>query len=313
MILVLSLLFASFSPAAETPVAGVPAAAGPSCEKTGLIVPAYFDDPADWNRLYRLLARNPPGRAVVIVNPWSGPGGLRRTDQPALIAKFNARIRKIRASNPNARVIGYTGAGYLEPWRYFGFGRDLSKEKRAEAELLLRKSSPDEKRALSASVPGLSDDDALVLLAIREDIKRWHSWYPGLDGLFIDEAPTSGGLDGLGHLADFAAGLWGREPVLVYNPGTRASLSQFPRASAVCLYESSKGFDAFIQGLAPADAEKTCALLYGASGAQADKAWRDACAREVGWFYVTELGRHNPWLRLSSHLGAGSSGSQAPR
>ncbi len=141
---------------------------------------------------------------------------------------------------------------------------------------------------------------------VNAEVDRWVKFYPGIQGIFFDEQPS-----GAEHAA-FAGECFAHaaakieQALIVSNPGTRCAreYAELPQKPVIVLYERGTGFDKY----QPPDwtkdfaADRFSVLLYAVkSKDQMQQAFRDAAAKRIGHFYVTDAAGRNPWNRLPGY------------
>jgi spherulation-specific family 4 protein len=149
---------------------------------------------------------------------------------------------------------------------------------------------------------------------VKAEIDTWVKYYPGIQGIFFDEQPSAA------EHAAFAGECFAHaaskidKALIVSNPGTRCACeyAELPQKPVLVLYERGTGLDKY----QPPDwtkdfaADRFSVLLYGVkSKDDMRQAFRDAAAKRVGCFYVTDAEGRNPWNRLPAYwkeeVGAG--------
>ena len=141
---------------------------------------------------------------------------------------------------------------------------------------------------------------------INAEIDTWVKFYPGIQGIFFDEQPS-----GAEHAA-FAGECYAHaaakidKALIVSNPGTRCAreYAELPQKPVIVLYERGTGLDKYEPPPWTSDfsADRFSVLLYGVKSKDAmEQAYRDAAARRIGYFYVTDAEGRNPWNRLPGY------------
>jgi Spherulation-specific family 4 len=141
---------------------------------------------------------------------------------------------------------------------------------------------------------------------VKAEIDTWVKFYPGMQGIFFDEQPSAA------EHAAFAGECFAHaaskidKALIVSNPGTRCAreYAELPQKPVLVLYERGTGLDKY----QPPDwtkdfgAERFSVLLYGVkSKDDMRQAFRDAAAKRVGYFYVTDAEGRNSWNRLPAY------------
>ena len=141
---------------------------------------------------------------------------------------------------------------------------------------------------------------------IKAQIDTWVKFYPGIRGIFFDEQPS-----GAEHAA-FAGECFTHaaakidKALIVSNPGTRCArdYAELPQKPVIVLYERGTGLDKYQPPEWTKDfsADRFSVLLYGVkSKEEMLQAYRDAAAKRIGYFYVTDAEGRNPWNRLPGY------------
>ena len=156
---------------------------------------------------------------------------------------------------------------------------------------------------------------------VKADVDTWVKFYPGMQGIFFDEQPSAA------EHAAFAGECFAHaaskidKALIVSNPGTRCAreYAELPQKPVLVLYERGTGLDKY----QPPDwtkdfaADRFSVLLYGMkSKDDMRQAFRDAAAKRVGYFYVTDAEGRNPWNRLPAYweeeVGAAENAGKMP-
>jgi len=142
---------------------------------------------------------------------------------------------------------------------------------------------------------------------VKADVDRWVEFYPGIDGIFLDEQASSAEkVDYYAELYEYARKSKGLT-LVVTNPGTSCDEAYLarPAADVVCLFENARGVEGldrlpdFLGKYAP---ERVYTLHHTIDSADAMRAILDAASeRGVGWTYVTDDVMRNPWDKLPSY------------
>jgi hypothetical protein len=141
---------------------------------------------------------------------------------------------------------------------------------------------------------------------VNAEIDTWLKFYPGIQGIFFDEQPS-----GAEHAA-FAGQCFAHaaakidKALIVSNPGTRCAreYAELPQKPVIVLYERGTGLDQYEPPAWTKDftADRFSVLLYGVkSKDEMQHTFRDAAAKRIGYFYVTDAQGRNPWNRLPTY------------
>jgi hypothetical protein len=137
----------------------------------------------------------------------------------------------------------------------------------------------------------------------KEDIDRWILFYPGLQGIFVDEqASLADRISYYADLYDYARKERGLS-LVINNPGTTCAEEYLAQsvADVVCLIESTKDFDAFHP---PTWMSRYKASRFAGEFPKIDdpekmkRYVREMLAKRVGYCYITDGEGINPWSRL---------------
>jgi hypothetical protein len=136
---------------------------------------------------------------------------------------------------------------------------------------------------------------------VEADIDSWHSFYPGVTGIFFDEQANAAGHEAYyksltayakSHGMDFTVG----------NPGSDATASYVGTVDVELIYESASlpalsylagwhtGYDRHNFGIIP----------YGV--ASFDPSYVQAAAHDVGYIYIQSDAMPNPWDSVPAYL-----------
>ena len=147
------------------------------------------------------------------------------------------------------------------------------------------------------------------LSLVEADINSWYSFYPALDGIFIDEQPNTTGEE------SYYAQLYGyikqkdSTAIVVTNPGINTIESYLVyngnRISDVtCVFESYTGFNAWTPSswCSKYDRDNFYVIPYDISSANWLNAVNRAASFNVGWIYCTDATLPNPYGALPSYF-----------
>jgi hypothetical protein len=141
---------------------------------------------------------------------------------------------------------------------------------------------------------------------VKAEIDSWARFYPGIQGIFFDEQPSSAEQTAFCQECFAHAAAKIDKALIVSNPGTRCAreYAELPQKPVLVLYERGTGFDKYEppEWTKDYDADRFSVLLYNVkSKDDMRQAFRDAAARRVGYFYVTDAEGRNPWNRLPTY------------
>lgn len=136
---------------------------------------------------------------------------------------------------------------------------------------------------------------------VRKAIGRYRSWYPDLDGIFLDEMSDAE------STAPYYAGLARHARSLgmtlaVGNPGTEIPAGLVAAVDVALVYED--GGLPPLEDLEPWQACRTSAGIIPYGVPFLDAAWIAQAKQSVGWIYVTDQGLPNPWDALPGYFDA---------
>lgn len=133
---------------------------------------------------------------------------------------------------------------------------------------------------------------------VTADVDAWHTFYPNIDGIFFDVAPTGGNGDKTAYFAAVCAYARAAKPgqVVVVNPGTHPlSDAYVDPADVVCVWEGDYTTNSYLSATVPGYAAayygthpstKYLHLVYGvADAATMQSALTHAQSMGVRWFY----------------------------
>jgi hypothetical protein len=145
------------------------------------------------------------------------------------------------------------------------------------------------------------------LSSVKTDIDRYYSWYPGLDGIFLDEVTND---TDAAHLTYYQACFdyiraKDADALVQQNPGAKTAPEYATRSTQICIFEDSASlFASYVPRTwtlaAPADLH--FALGYNASAATMRANVDRAAKTNTRWVYFTDnLYTSNPWDSLPSY------------
>lgn len=149
---------------------------------------------------------------------------------------------------------------------------------------------------------------------VTADIDLWHTLYPGIDGVFLDVAPTGANGDKIAYFAAVCAhgrAAGGGGQVVVVNPGTHPLTDDYVApADIVCTWEGDLVGNSYLAATVPGYAEawyhahpasKYCHLVYGVDDAAEAQQVADHCAAlGARWCYTTQAPASS-WNALATY------------
>ncbi len=150
---------------------------------------------------------------------------------------------------------------------------------------------------------------ARTLADVEADINSWYSFYPTLDGIFVDEQDNVTGEES--YYSEIYNYIKQKDStaLVVTNPGTNTIESYLfyngkRIADVICIFESNVGYDTWT----PASwcnkysSNNFYVLPYSTSSSQLFKRVDRAESLNVGWIYCTDDGGSNPWDTLPQYF-----------
>ncbi len=145
------------------------------------------------------------------------------------------------------------------------------------------------------------------IAAVESDISDYYSWYPDLDGIFLDEASTNCGNEPYYAALDGYVKSKGGAGLTVLNPGTQTNQCYEPAADILLTFEGSdtqyvSSYSA-PSWVARYPASHFWHVIYGTSTVSAmATAVQLSKARNAGYVYVTPATLPNPYDVLPTGL-----------
>jgi hypothetical protein len=154
-----------------------------------------------------------------------------------------------------------------------------------------------------------SQGGARAIASVQADIDKYYSWYPQIDGIFIDEADnTSCNIESSYYLPLYNyIKSKSANATVVLNPGT-STLECYVNASDILItFEStytqySGSWSSSHSWETKYPASRFWHLVHGTSSAQMASALSLSQQRNAGWIYVTDDVMNNPWDTLASYF-----------
>ncbi len=150
---------------------------------------------------------------------------------------------------------------------------------------------------------------AISLDNVKTVIDAWYSFYPSIDGIFLDGQASQTGKEtyyidlynyikqkNTAALVVSNPGINTLESYLVYN-GQRVS-------DVICIFENYEGFDTWIPGswCKKYTSDNFCVLPYNTSSSQYINRVNRAASLNIGWIYCTNDNGANPWDILPTYF-----------
>jgi|YelNatPaOPRAMG01_1025707.scaffolds.fasta_scaffold00125_39 hypothetical protein len=140
---------------------------------------------------------------------------------------------------------------------------------------------------------------------VEADIDSWYSFYPSLDGIFIDEEANVAGKESYySALYDYIKQK-DSTSLVVTNPGTNTLESYLfyngkRIADVICIFESDTGFDSWTPAswCSKYSRNNFYVLPYSTTESQYVSRVNRAASYNIGWIYCTNDGGDNPWDTL---------------
>jgi hypothetical protein len=147
---------------------------------------------------------------------------------------------------------------------------------------------------------------ARPLAAVKLDVDRYYYWYPGIDGIFFDEASGTATAKDLAYYQACFAYVKAKNPAALvqHNQGGRTDQAYTQVSTQIAVFEgevSSFGADAVPEWSAGVPGDCLFALAYHADAAAMRVAATTAAASNVRWVYFTDDAKPNPWNSLPTY------------
>lgn len=149
------------------------------------------------------------------------------------------------------------------------------------------------------------------LSTVKGEIDTYYSWYPAIDGIFVDETASDAAHVSSYYqpLANYITSKKTGANVML-NPGVYPDQSYLnisvPSTSMLIVNVFESNYGNYVSLTVPSwafsyPAIKMSHLVYSATSTQMPNAVTLSSQRNVGWVYVTDLGVSNPWAALPSY------------
>lgn len=138
------------------------------------------------------------------------------------------------------------------------------------------------------------------LNSVKSDMDAWKSWYPSVDGIFLDEQTNWAGPEWYYDQADEYAKAKGFT-MTVGNPGANSIPSYLDTVDVVLIYESPGLPDlGNYQGWSSYSNSKLGMIPFSVNSMPTQ--WVQDASSIVGWIYVTDDRLPNPWDSLPAYF-----------
>jgi|GEM_PF-1971912 len=145
--------------------------------------------------------------------------------------------------------------------------------------------------------------------SVKSYVDRWYSFYPSINGIFVDELPNVSGKEG--YYLQLYNYIKGKDStsLVVGNPGTNTVESYLiyngQRVTDVlCIYEDSTGFSTWTPAswCSKYSRDNFLIISYNMSGNSWVNTVKRAQSLNIGWIYCTDLSGVNPYAALPSYF-----------
>ena len=143
---------------------------------------------------------------------------------------------------------------------------------------------------------------------MKSEVDRYRTFYPGVEGIFVDEMANDGSASNLTYYGNLYAYIRSNQPnaLIVGNPGTQtleAYLTQ-PAADVFVTYENDTGYPGYVPDAWTTNhgASNFCHLTYAVTNAATMTNYLQlAIARNAAWVFVQSDVLPNPWDTLPAY------------
>ena len=144
---------------------------------------------------------------------------------------------------------------------------------------------------------------------MKKDIDNWLTWYPGIDGIFVDEMSNTNKADHINLYQDIFNYIKGKNTNLrvIGNPGINTLEAYMPTVDTVIIYEDTQAnFKSYKQDAwnLRYDASRFGMLFYNATEADMNSLGATIDTMHVGSRYCTNDKLNNPWDSLPVYFDA---------
>lgn len=145
--------------------------------------------------------------------------------------------------------------------------------------------------------------------SVKSYIDRWYSFYPSINGIFLDEQPNVSGKEWYYQQLYSYIKQKDSTALVVSNPGTNTLESYLVYngqrvTDVICTYEDSTGFVNWTPAswCSKYGQDNFYVISYNISGTNWLNVVKRASSMNVGWVYCTDLGGANPYAGLPSYF-----------
>ncbi len=147
---------------------------------------------------------------------------------------------------------------------------------------------------------------ARPLAAVKLDVDRYYYWYPGIDGIFFDEASGTATAKDLAYYQTCFDYVRAKDPAALvqHNQGGRTDQEYTRISTQISVFEgdvSAFGPEAIPEWSAGVPGGCLFTLAYLADAAAMRVATATAAVNNVGWVYFTDDAKPNPWNSLPTY------------
>jgi len=146
------------------------------------------------------------------------------------------------------------------------------------------------------------------LAVVKADVDKWRTFYPGVEGIFVDEMANDSSASNLTYYGNLYAYIRSNQPsaLVVGNPGTQtleAYLTQ-PAADVLVTFENDTGYPGYVPDAWTTNhgASNFCHLTYAVTNAATMTNYLQlAIARNAAWVFIQSDVLPNPWDSLPDY------------
>ncbi|MGA9406442.1 MAG: spherulation-specific family 4 protein [Bacteroidota bacterium] len=150
---------------------------------------------------------------------------------------------------------------------------------------------------------------AVPLSTVEADIDRWYSFYPNMNGIFLDGGASVSGEEN--YYTELYSYIKQKDSssLVVTNPGTNTLESYLINngnrvSDVLCIFENSTGFDTWTPSswCAKYSRDDFCVLPYSTASTDYINKVNRAASLGIGWIYCTNDILPNPWDTLPPYF-----------
>lgn len=146
------------------------------------------------------------------------------------------------------------------------------------------------------------------LAVVKSEVDLYRAFYPGVEGIFVDEMANDGSASNLTYYGNLYAYIRSNQPnaLIVGNPGTQtleAYLTQ-PAADVLVTFENDTGYPGYVPDAWTTNhgASNFCHLTYAVTNAATMTNYLQlAITRNAAWVFVQSDVLPNPWDTLPAY------------